>query len=100
MSGRVREFLRAGGFPETDGPAPASSEKRFPDGAQYRVEIPSVEGPAVLEAVLEAAAARDVLLHRVSQGSGVLLLTDDELAAVTSLGARAAVEVSLFARPL
>jgi predicted small lipoprotein YifL len=21
------------------------SEKRFPDGAQYRVEIPSVEGP-------------------------------------------------------
>ncbi|MGF6886930.1 hypothetical protein ABIA39_005419 [Nocardia sp. GAS34] len=100
MPGRVRDFLRAGGFPEADGPAPASSTKRFPDGAQYRVEIPSVEGPAVLEAVLQEAAARDVLLHRISQGSGVMLLTDTELAAMAALGARAAVEVSLFARPL
>ena len=28
-----------------------TSAKRFPDGAQYRVEIPSVEGPEALEAV-------------------------------------------------
>jgi len=100
MSGRVRDFLRAEGFPETDGPLPAASEKRFPDGAQYRVEIPSVEGPEVLAAVLQEAAARDVLVHRLSQGSGVLLLTDAELATMAARAAQAAVEVSLFARPL
>ncbi|WP_216900706.1 U32 family peptidase [Nocardia alni] len=100
MSGRVREFLRAGGFPETDGPLAASSEKRFPDGAQYRVEIPSVEGPEVLAAVLAEARARDVLVHRVSQGSGVLLLTDDEISDMAAQATAATIEVSLFARPL
>ncbi|MFF3568910.1 U32 family peptidase [Nocardia jiangxiensis] len=96
----VREFLRASGMSETDGPAPATSEKRFPDGAQYRVEIPSVEGPAVLAAVLDEARARDVRVHRISQGSGVLLLTDDELSDMAARGAAEPVEVSLFARPL
>ncbi len=100
MSGRVREFLRAGGFPETDGPLATSSEKRFPDGAQYRVEIPSVEGPEVLAAVLAEAQARDVLVHRISQGSGVLLLTDDEISDMAAQAAAATIEVSLFARPL
>ncbi len=100
MSGQVRDFLRANGMSDTDGPAAAASAKRFPDGAQYRVEIPSVEGPAVLAAVLAEARARGVRVHRLSQGSGVLLLTDDELSAMAAQGAAEPVEVSLFARPL
>ena len=76
-----------------------TSEKRFPDGAQYRVEIPSTEGPRCLAAVLEEAAALDVLVHRVSQGSGVFMLTDAELDAMAALAAAERLEVSLFARP-
>ena len=57
-------------------PRPATSEKRFPDGGAWRVEIPSVEGPHALEAVLEEAATLNVPIHRVSQGSGVMMLTD------------------------
>jgi hypothetical protein len=38
-------------------------------------------------------------VHRVSQGSGVFLLTDGELDEMARLGAAAPVEVSLFARP-
>ena len=55
------------------------SAKRFADGAQYRVEIPSTEGPRCLEAVLEEAERLDVRVHRVSQGSGVFMQTDAEL---------------------
>ena len=76
-----------------------TSEKRFADGAQYRVEIPSTEGPRCLAAVLEESAALDVLVHRVSQGSGVFMLTDAELDAMAALAAAERVEVSLFARP-
>lgn len=76
-----------------------SSEKRFPDGAEYRIEIPSVEGPACLEAVLSTAADLDVVVHRVSQGSGVFLLTDRELRAMVATAVAGKVEVSLFARP-
>jgi hypothetical protein len=49
--------------------------------------------------VLEEAARLDVRVHRVSQGSGVFLLTDSELDELAQLGAAAPVEVSLFARP-
>lgn len=75
------------------------SEKRFPDGAQYRIEIPSTEGPDCLEAVLEEAGRLSVTVHRVSQGSGVGMLTSEELDRMAALGRDARVEVSLFARP-
>ncbi|MDP9354557.1 MAG: U32 family peptidase [Chloroflexota bacterium] len=76
-----------------------TSEQRFPDGGQYRVEIPSVEGPGALRAVYEAADALRVPVHRVSQGSGVLLLTDDELDEMAALAAERGIEVSLFVGP-
>jgi hypothetical protein len=77
----------------------AASTARFADGAHFRIEIPSVEGPRVLEAVLEAAREHDVVVNRVSQGSGAMLLTDAELRELSSLGAAAGVEVSLFVGP-
>ena len=96
---RFRDALAARGFARTDH-AVLTSTKRFPDGAQCRVEIPSVEGPDVLDAVLAEADARGVPVHRVSQGSGSLLLTDAELARMAATAARRPIEVSLFARPL
>jgi Peptidase family U32 len=75
------------------------SDRRFADELRYRIEIPSVEGPRVLEAVLEEATRRDVPVRRISQGSGVMMLTDDEIHAMATLGADAGVEVSLFLGP-
>jgi hypothetical protein len=71
----------------------------FADGIRYRIEIPSVEGPDVMRAVLEEAAARDVPVRRVSQGSGVMMLTDAEIVEMARLGAQHGVEVSLFLGP-
>jgi hypothetical protein len=95
----TREFLRSIGLPPGDLGELPSSDKRFPDGAQYRVEIPSTEGPACLAAVLAEAERLEVTVHRVSQGSGVFLQTDDELDEMARLAAEAQIEVSLFARP-
>ncbi|HEY5873328.1 MAG TPA: hypothetical protein VIT46_08825 [Gaiellaceae bacterium] len=75
------------------------SKQRFADGLRYRIEIPSVEGPRVLEAVLEEAERRAVPVRRVSQGSGVMMLTDAEIRDMARLGAGAGVEVSLFLGP-
>jgi len=75
------------------------SESRFVDGLRYRIEIPSVEGPRVLEAVLEEAGRRNVPVRRVSQGSGVMMLTDAEIRELAKLGAAEGVEVSLFVGP-
>jgi hypothetical protein len=95
----TRDFLSSIGLPSGDLNDMPDSDMRFPDGAQYRVEIPSTEGPRCLEAVLEEAARLDVTVHRVSQGSGVFLQTDAELDEIAGMAAGARVEVSLFARP-
>lgn len=75
------------------------SPKRFPDGGHYRVEIPSVEGPEVCAAVLEEADRRSVLVHRVSQGSGVTMLSREERTRWAQLGADSQLEISLYVRP-
>jgi hypothetical protein len=95
----TRDFLRSIDLPPGDLNELPESTKRFEDGAQYRIEIPSTEGPRCLEAVLEESARLDVTVHRISQGSGVFLLTDEELDETARLAADAQVEVSLFARP-
>lgn len=75
------------------------SKLRFPDGVAFRIEIPSVEGPSCVRAVLTEADRLSVPVRRLSQGSGVTLTSDDELDEMVSLCAAAGVELSLFARP-
>jgi hypothetical protein len=95
----TRRFLESLGLPPGDLHSLPDSTKRFPDGAQYRVEIPSTEGPGALTAVLEEASLYGITIHRVSQGSGVMLMTDDEIRAMADIARSHQVEVSLFARP-
>ena len=99
MTSAAHDVLRSMGLPPGDLHELPDSAKRFPDGAQYRVEIPSTEGPECLRAVLEEAGRLSVPVHRVSQGSGVFMQTDSELDEMAGIAARARVEVSLFARP-
>jgi Peptidase family U32 len=93
----LRRLLGSAGYewePEVE-----ESSERFSDGARYRIEIPSTEGPAVLRAVVEEAEARNVPVQRVSQGSGVMMLTDSEIAEMARIGAEHAIEISLFLGP-
>ncbi|MFN7993713.1 MAG: U32 family peptidase [Bryobacteraceae bacterium] len=95
----ARQFLESIGLPGGDPADCPSSALRFPDGGQYRIEIPSTEGPRVLRAVLDEAASRKVPVHRVSQGSGIMLMTDDEITEMLEIGRQAAIEVNLFLGP-
>jgi hypothetical protein len=92
-------LLRRLGLPDRDAGEPPTSTKRFTDGAAWRMEIPSVEGPACVRAVLDGASARGVPIRRMSQGTGVFLHTDEELDEMAALAAGAGIELSLFARP-
>ncbi|WP_261133492.1 U32 family peptidase [Bacillus sp. Marseille-Q3570] len=95
----TRRIIEELGFPSTDCNHLPASTKRFPDGAQYRVEIPSVEGPRSFKAVTEACEEFGVEIHRISQGSGIMLLTDDELEEMAEIGRKEKLEVSLFVGP-
>ncbi len=97
--GNTRRFLSSLGLPERDLGDLPSSAKRFADGGQYRVEIPSVEGPEAFQAVLEAAKEHEIRIHRISQGSGIMLLTDTEIEDMVALGRAHDIEVCLFVGP-
>lgn len=76
-----------------------SSSLRFPDGDLWHVEIPSVEGPDAFAAVIDEASRRDVPVHRISQGSGIMLQTPDEIERMVDLGRTHDIEVCLFVGP-
>jgi hypothetical protein len=87
------------GLPADDPKESPSSTVRFPDGGQWRIEIPSTEGPQCLRAVVEEADRRGVPVHRVSQGSGILMLTDEEIREMVGVGRQRGIEVNLFIGP-
>jgi hypothetical protein len=93
------EILRALNLPSRDAYDLPASAKRFPDGASYRVEIPSCEGPQALRAVVAEAKTRGVRVDRVSQGSGIMLQTDDEIREMVAIGTEQGIEVCLFVGP-
>lgn len=92
-------LLASLGLPTADAHDLPRSPHRFSDGGQYRVEIPSVEGPRVLAAVIDEARTRQVPVHRVSQGSGIMLLTDAEIGEMCGMCREARMELSLFVGP-
>lgn len=70
-----------------------TSEKRFPDGCQYRFEVSAVERLSAVEAVIDEMKKRErAIVHRILASSlGTTYLTDDELSGI----ARAAHDAEL-----
>ena len=96
---KAQSILHAQGLPVRDANELPASAKRFADGGQYRIEIPSCEGPAAMRAVIAEATERTVAIHRVSQGSGIMLQTDAEIRDMLALGREHKMEVCLFVGP-
>lgn len=96
---KTQQFLAKLKLPGEDNHALEPSQRRFADGGQYRIEIPSVEGPHVFREVLAASKEHKVPIHRVSQGSGIMLLTRYEITEMARMGADRRVEVCLFVGP-
>jgi hypothetical protein len=96
---KAASILKGLKLPARDAYHLPTSSKRFADGDAYRVEIPSCEGPKALRAVIDEANTRNVRVHRVSQGSGIMLQTDDEIREMLELGAQHGIEVCLFVGP-
>jgi hypothetical protein len=81
-------------------PDPAdASPHSFPGGGRWRTEIPSCEGPEALAVVLKESSRLDVPIHRISQGSGVWMLTDAEITEMVEATAEHDIELCLFTGP-
>lgn len=81
----TRAFLKSIGMPEGDAYNLPTSEKRFNDGAQYRFEVPGIQGPNVMESLLEEIDKYNIPLHRITQTKGIMMLTDNEIIEMVKL---------------
>ena len=82
---KTREFLKSIGLPGGDAYDLPTSPKRFADGGQFRFEVPGIQGPKAMKALLEAMDNYGLYLHRVTQTQGIMRLTDEEIAKMVEM---------------
>jgi hypothetical protein len=95
----TRDFLKNIGLPVGDLYTLPTSEKRFPDGGQYRFEVPGIQGPGSMKALLEQLDEYGIQIHRVTQTKGIMFLTDDEILKMVEYAQRWNVELVLACGP-
>lgn len=82
---QTRKFLEKIGVAGGDAYDLPTSKKRFSDGAQYRFEVPGIQGPKVMRTLLETLDDYGIAIHRVTQTKGIMSLTDDEISSMVQL---------------
>lgn len=95
----TRKFLENLGMPGGDLYTLPTSDKRFDDGGQYRFEVPGIQGPKVMEALLEEIDKYGLYLHRVTQTKGIMSLSDIDIEQMITLSQQANVELILAIGP-
>lgn len=96
----IRSAMEKFGVPGRDLYDLPTSDKSFPDGANYRMEISGVERLSTLEALVDEMEKRNMPIHRlISTVMGCTLLTDDELENFAKLAAEKKVEVIITPGP-
>lgn len=95
----TREFLEKIGMPGGDLYTLPTSDKRFDDGGQYRFEVPGIQGPKVMEALLDEIDRYGIYLHRVTQTKGIMSLSDNDIEQMVNLAQQANVELILAIGP-
>jgi len=75
----TRKAMKKLGLPEGDAFDMPSSTKRFPDGAAYRIECPTVNSSETVAALLETADKTGVTINRITETYGIFRHTAQEV---------------------
>ena len=93
----TKRFLKKAGIDEVS--QDYVSPKRFSDGGQYRFEVPGIQSPKTMKALLEEAGKNDIFIHRVTQTKGIMMLTDEEIKEMVELAKDYGCELFLSVGP-
>lgn len=94
---KTKEFLSKIGIQETFDDF--ISDKRFADGGQYRFEVPGIQSPKTMNALLKESLKNNIFIHRVTQTKGIMLLTDEEITEMVDLAMDYGCELFLSVGP-
>jgi hypothetical protein len=79
MFEETREYLKKLGLPTGDLFDMPSSALRFPDGAAFRIEVPTVNSAEAVAALLETATKNGITINRVTETYGMFRHTREEI---------------------
>lgn len=94
---KTNDFLTQIGINDVD--SNYQSEKRFGDGGQFRFEVPGIQSPKTMKALLNEAKNQGLVIHRVTQTKGIMLLTDEEIIEMVNLAKNYGCELFLSVGP-
>lgn len=95
----TRKFLKKLGLPDHDLYELPTSNMRFPDGAHFRIEIPTVNTAVAMRAVLETTENYGVVVNRITETYGIMRHTDRELEEMVQLAKDFKVELVMSVGP-
>jgi len=96
----IRDFMEKQGIPGRDLHNLPSSEKSFPDGCNFRIEIAGIERASTLRGMIEESQKRGVVVHRVIATVGGSTFCDmAELQDMAAMAAEQRIEVVMTVGP-
>jgi hypothetical protein len=79
MFEETREYLKKIELPQADAYDMPSSELRFPEGAAFRTEVPTVDTAEAVGALLQTAAKNGIVINRVTETYGIFRHAREEI---------------------
>jgi hypothetical protein len=79
MFEETRKYLEKLGLPPGDPADPPDSTARFPDGAAFRIECPTVNTAEAVDALLNQATKNNITINRVTETYGMFRHTREEI---------------------
>lgn len=99
MFDETRTRLQELGYPAGDLWDLPTSDARFADGGQYRVEVPTVNSAAAARIILQGCRDAGVKVDRLDQTKGGMLFTEADLRQYVALGEEFDVEICFGVGP-
>jgi len=95
----LREFAQSLGLPKGDLFELPTSGKTFPDGALFRIEVPTINTPHAMKALVETAEKHGVVINRVDETFGIFRHTKYDLQEYAKIAKDYGVELNLSIGP-
>lgn len=93
------EAIKELGLPTREAYELVTSEKKFPDGANYRLEVPGISSPQAIEALFKVAKEYEFVVNRITETRGIMRSTDSEIKDMAQICKESGAELILSQGP-
>ncbi len=99
MFEEMKAYLKTKDLPTGDRYDLPTSEQRFPDGAHFRIEVPTCNSAVTFRAIMETAEKHGANVNRVDDTFGIMRYTDESILEFISIAKEYGCELTFSIGP-